>query len=135
MHLHQCQLLFFACFLHRRKSISNRVQTPQNFLWIFYGPEDHQWARAAPGVPRGGHNPPGRVWGPRRAQVVVPTLVAWWVVPPSGHPQVQLWPIGGLLVHKKSTKSFAVFGLRLILISCDVKKQGRNNNWHWALVQ
>ena len=45
----QCQLLFFACFLHRRKSISNRVQTPRNFLWIFYGPEDHQWARAAPG--------------------------------------------------------------------------------------
>src|SRR3989337_2504910 len=60
----------FACFLHRRKSISNGVQTPRNFLWIFYGPEDIQWARAAPGgVLRGGHNPPGCAWGPRRAQV------------------------------------------------------------------
>ena len=39
----------FACFLHRTKSISNGAQTPQNFLWIFYGLEDHQWARAAPG--------------------------------------------------------------------------------------
>ena len=27
------------------------------------GPEQHL------GVPRGGHNPPGRAWGPRRAQV------------------------------------------------------------------
>ena len=34
----------------------------------------------------------------------------WWVAPPSGHPQVLLWPIGSLLVHKQSTKSFAVFG-------------------------
>ena len=45
----------------------------------------------------------------------------WWVVAPSGHPQVLLWPILGVLVHKKSPRSFAVFGLRLILISCDVK--------------
>ena len=65
----QCQLLFFACFLHHRKSISNGVQTPWNFLWIFMdqkttnGPVQHL------GVPRGGHNPPGRAWAPRRAQV------------------------------------------------------------------
>ena len=39
----------FSYFLHHRKSISNGVQTPRNFLWISYGPEDHQWARAAPG--------------------------------------------------------------------------------------
>ena len=50
-----------------------------------------------------------------------PPGAPWWVVPPSGHPQVLLWPIGSLLAHKKSTKSFAVFGLRLILIFCDVK--------------
>ena len=47
--------------------------------------------------------------------------------------QVLLWPIGGLLVHKKSTKSFAVFGLRLILISCDVKnKQKTTGTGHWV---
>ena len=49
-----CQLLFFACFLHRRKSISNGVQTPRNFLDNFYGPEHPRWAREAPGgAPRG----------------------------------------------------------------------------------
>ena len=62
-----------------------------------------------------------------------PPGAPWWVVPPSGHPQVLLWPVGDLLVHKKSTKSFAVFGLRLILISCDVKTS-KNSNLHWALV-
>ena len=59
----------FACFLHRRKSISNGVQTPRNFLWNFCGRENSRWARAAPGVPLGGHNPPGRAWGPRHTQV------------------------------------------------------------------
>ena len=62
-------LLFFDCFLHRRKSISNGVQTPRNFLWIFYGPEDIQWAREASRGALRGHNPSGRAWGPRRAQV------------------------------------------------------------------
>ena len=45
-----------------------------------------------------------------------------------------LWPIGCLLVHKKSTKSFAVFGLRLILISCDVKNKQKTatGTGHWV---
>jgi hypothetical protein len=30
------------------------------------GPEQHL---GGGGVPRGGHNPPGRAWGPRRTQV------------------------------------------------------------------
>ena len=47
----------------------------------------------------------------------------WWVVPPSGHPQVPLWPNGCLLAHKKSPWSFVAFGLRLVLISCDVKNK------------
>ena len=34
-HSAQWQLLFSACFLHRRKSIPNRVQTQRKFLWIF----------------------------------------------------------------------------------------------------
>ena len=73
----KCQLLFFACFLHRRKSISNGVQTPQNFLWIFYGPEDHQWARAAPGgCPEGSTTHKGAPGGPGAPRWVVPTSVA-----------------------------------------------------------
>ena len=54
--------------------------------------------------------------------------------PPRGTPQVLLWPNGCLLVHKKSTKSFAVFGLRLILISCDVKNKQKiaTGTRHWV---
>ena len=54
--------------------------------------------------------------------------------PPQGTPQVLLWPIGSLLAHKKSTKSFAVFGLRLILISCDVKNKQKTatGTGHWV---
>ena len=43
--------------------------------------------------------------------------------PTPGYPQVLLWPILGVLVYKKSPASFAVFGLHLILISCDVKNK------------
>ena len=77
--LTQCQVpvAVFACFLHRRKSISNGVQTPQNFLWIFYGPEDHQWARAAPGgCPEGGTTHQGAPGPPSAPRWVVPTSVA-----------------------------------------------------------
>ena len=58
----------------------------------------------------------------------------WWVVPPRGTPQVLLWPILSVLVHKKSPKSFAVFGLRLILISCDVKNKQKTatGTGHWV---
>ena len=62
-----------------------------------------------------------------------PPGVPWWVVPPSGHPHVLLWPILGVLVHKNSPRSFAVFGLRLILISCDVKNKQKTatGTGHW----
>ena len=43
--------------------------------------------------------------------------------PPQGTPQVLLWPTGCLLVYKNSIKSFAAFGLHLVLISCDVKNK------------
>ena len=77
-HSAKCQL-FSACFLHRRKSIPNGVQMQRNFTKIFYGPEDTQWAKAAPwgcseestthqGTPRA----PG---------------APWWVVPTSGAPR------------------------------------------------
>ena len=53
-HSFQCQLLFFACFLLHKISISNGVQTQRNFLEIFFGPEDTQWAKEVPdGAPRG----------------------------------------------------------------------------------
>lgn len=63
-----------------------------------------------------------------------PPGASWWVVPPSGHPQALLWPILGVMVHKKSSKSFAVFGLRLILISCNVKNKQKTttDTGHWV---
>ena len=63
-----------------------------------------------------------------------PPGAPWWVVPPSGHPQVQPGPIAFLLAHKKSSWSFVAFGLRLILISCDVKnmKKTATGTWHYV---
>ena len=54
--------------------------------------------------------------------------------PPGGTPQVLLRPIGCLLVHKNSTKSFPAFGLRLALISCDVKNMQKiaTGNGHYV---
>ena len=73
----QCQLLFFACFLHRRKSISNGVQTPRNFLEIFSRPEGTQRAWAAPGgCPEGGTTHQGAPGPPGVPRWVVPTSVA-----------------------------------------------------------
>ena len=68
-------------------------------------------------------------WLPQGAQACPGGLC-----PPWGIPQVLLWPILGVLVHKNSPKSFAVFGLRLILISCDVKNKQKTTTGtrHWV---
>src|SRR3989337_2510327 len=95
---------------------------PQGF-WIF-GVFIEQ--RGGVGGVRGGHNPPGRAWAPRRAQVGCAPL---------GAPLLLPCPIVCLLVQKKSPKSFAAFGLRLGLIFYDVKNKQKNSNWHWALCQ
>ena len=74
-HSAKCQLLFSALFLFHRKSISNRVQTQRNFLEIFFGPEDIQWAKEVPErgheVSTRHHGAPGGPGAP------------WWVVPSS----------------------------------------------------
>jgi len=83
--------------------------------------------RGGVGSHRGGHNPPGRARGPWRALVGCAPLGA----PPPGATLAHWVPTGP----KKSPKSFVVFGLRLILISRDVKNKQKNNNCHWALGQ
>ena len=63
-HSAKCHLLFSTCFLHRRKSISDRVQMPCQFTMIFYGPEGRQWALVAPGgAPRGAQPARARLGG------------------------------------------------------------------------
>ena len=78
-HSAKCQLLFSACFLHRRKSIPNGVQTQWNFLWNFLdqktssGPEKHLG-----GCSEGSTTHQGAPGGPG---------APWWVVPTSGAPR------------------------------------------------
>ena len=63
-----------------------------------------------------------------------PPNAPWWVVLPSEH------PLGAFLAHwmssgpKKSSRSFAAFGLRLILIFCDVKNMQKTatGSWHYV---
>ena len=84
---------FLHVFLHRRKSISDRVQMQRNFMMIFNGPKGRSWALVAPGgspeesqwakeVPDGllegsstHQDAPGGPGAP------------WWVVPTSGAPR------------------------------------------------
>ncbi len=68
-HSAKCQLLFSACFLHCRKSISNGAQTQRVFLWIFLGQKISCGPEKRLGVLWGEHNPPGHAWRPRRALV------------------------------------------------------------------
>ena len=58
----------------------------------------------------------------------------WWIVPPSGHPpsaSLAHWMTSG---PKKSPKSFVAFGLRLILISCNVKNMQKTTTGTWHYV-
>ena len=76
---------------------------PLGFLeyWEFIGEEAVREAIEVGTVHQGAPGPPG---------------VPRWVVTPLGHTL-------GVLVHKNSPKCFAVFGLRLVLIFCDVKNK------------
>ena len=83
-HSAPCQSLFSACFLHRRKSIPNGVQTQRNFLWIFFGPEDTRWVEEVPeGCPEGGTTHQGAPWGPGAWCLLCNLLLVDVVGPPS----------------------------------------------------
>ena len=71
---------------------------PRNLTMIFYGPKEE----VGPWLHLGGV--PGGLCSPRSP------------------PLELLWPIGCLLVQENSPKSFAAFGLRLVLIFCEVKR-------------
>ena len=84
---------------------SKRNKTPRGV----FGPEDIQWAKKAPA---------GWLEG-RNTHQGVPRCV----VPPSGHPSgtsLAYWMSSG---PKKPLKSSAAFGLRLVLIFCEVKNK------------
>ena len=51
----------------------------------------------------------------------------WCLMGPTGLPQVLPWLPSCLLVQKKSPKSFAAFGLSLVLIFCGVKNKQKTS--------
>jgi hypothetical protein len=111
-HSAKCQMLFSALFLFHRKSISNGVQRQWNFLEIFFGPEDIQWAKEVPErSPKGSTRHLGMPGGPG---------VPRWVVPPSGHPPVLLWP------------TFHVFWPRKFLQKVSLRL---DSVWYWFSVK
>ena len=63
-----------------------------------------------------------------------PPGMPWWVVLPLEPPLVLLLPNRCVLVHKNSPKSFAVFGLRLVLIFYEVKNKQKTatGTGHWV---
>ena len=73
-----------------------------------------------------GAQPPGRAWA------------SWHALVGYAHPGPPLWyfvgPLGVFWSKRFLQKSFAVFGLCLVLIFCEVKNK-QNNNWHRALCQ
>ena len=56
------------------------------------------------------------------------------VVLPSEHPPGAALAHWGSSGPKKTRKSFAVFGIRLVLISCDVKNMERSTTGTWHYV-
>ena len=76
-HSAKCQLLFFPCFLHRRKSISDGVQLQRNFTVIFYGPKEEvgPWLHLG-GVPRRGQPTRARQEAQARRGGLCPPRVA-----------------------------------------------------------
>ena len=118
-----------CCFFHVFYIAGNQYQmkskcneTPQR-IFMDQKERNGPWLRL--GVPQGGHNPPGRAWASRRALVGCAPLGA--------APGYFFGPLD-VFWSKKSTKSFAVFGLRLILISCDVKNMQKiaTGTWHYV---
>ena len=63
-----------------------------------------------------------------------PAGAPWCIVPPAGHPIGATKAHAFLLAHKKSSWNFMAFGLRLILISCDVKNKEKTatDTGHWV---
>src|SRR5215216_68766 len=81
--------------------------------------------RVGAGDSRGGHNPPGRAWASRHALVSCAHL---------GLPLRYFFGPLDVFLSKKSTKSFAAFGLRLVLIFCEVKNKPKTatGTWHYV---
>jgi len=124
-HCAKCQLLFFHVFYIAENQYQTESKCPETLRRIFMGQKEHNgpWLHLG-GAPRGAQ--PTRA---RQGLLARPGGLS----PPRDSPQVQPGPICFLLAHKKSSWSSVAFGLRLILISCYVRKHAENSNWQLAL--
>ena len=97
----------FACFLHRKKSIPNGVQTQQKFLENFSRPEDTCWAQEVlegSFVESTTHQ--GVPGGPGTPRWVVPTsVVSRTASLPYKYPNI-LETLGELMKHSSSRRKF-----------------------------
>ena len=67
----------FCLFFTSQEINNKRSPNAVKLFGVFLGPEDHQWARAAPGgCPEGGTTHQGAPGGPGAPRWVVPTSVA-----------------------------------------------------------
>ena len=81
--------------------------------------------RGGAGGHRGGHSPLGRAWASRRTLVSCAHL---------GPPLWYFFDPLDVFWSQKIRKSFAAFGLRLVLISCNVKNMQKTvtSTWHYV---
>ena len=119
-----------CCFLHVFYIAGNQYQTESKChetlrrFFMDQKTRNGPWLRLE-GVPRRAQPTNARL-GPR--------VRPGGFCSPRSSPQVRSWPTGCLLAHKKSSWSFVAFGLRLILISCDVKNMEKitTGTWHYV---
>ena len=66
----------FCLFFTSQKINTKRSPNAAKLFEEFSGPENTGWDKEVPeGVPRGGHNTPGRAWGPRYVLLLELALV------------------------------------------------------------
>ena len=114
-HCALCQLLFLLVFYFTENQYQRESKRSKTFWWFFLDQKTPVGPRKyLRGAPRGAQPTRARLGAqPRPGGLCSP-----W-----GTFLVLLWPNRCLLVQKKSPKSFAAFGLRLVLIFCEVKNK------------
>ena len=119
----------FCLFFTSQKINTKRSPNTAKFFGDFSRQTRHTMGQESTrGVLRGEQGPP-RWEQPTKARLG-PQAHPGGLCPPRGTPLVLLWPIPCILAQKNSPKSSVAFGLRLVLIFCQVKNKQKNNNWH-----
>mgnify|MGYP005841708073 CR=1 FL=1 len=68
-HSAKCQLLFLLVFYIAENQYQTESKHRETFWRFFLDKKEPNGTELHLGVPQGGHNPPGRAWGPRSTQM------------------------------------------------------------------